>query len=129
MVKRCAKCNSFKKKEVVMVEVNGKQMCPACYAKYMETNKVEEKVTVISSLKTENVLLLDSKKLISEEIIIPGRQGITNFQMIPVIKKAVDENDFKVVKFMKDMYQNVFESTFKYIGKKRQQKLNALNII
>jgi len=125
MVKRCVKCNSFQKKETVMVEVNGKQMCPACYAKYMEANKVE----VISSSKIENVLLLDSKKLISEEIIIPGRQGITNFQMIPVIKKAVDENDFKVVKFMKDMYQNVFESTFKYIGKKRQQKLNALNII
>lgn len=128
MVKRCVKCNSFKKKEVVMVEVNGKQMCPACYAEYMETNKVE-KVEVISSSKTENILLLDSKKLISEEIIVPGRQGITNFQMIPVIKQAVDKNDFKVVKFMKDMYQNVFESTFKYIGKKRQQKLNALNII
>jgi len=127
MVKRCVKCNSFQKKETVMVEVNGKQMCPACYAKYMETNKVE-KIEIVSSSKIENVLLLDSKKLNLEDVIVPGKKGITNFQMIPVIKIAVDNNDFKVVKFMKDVYKDVFESTLKYIGKKRQQKLNIANI-
>ena len=127
MIKRCVKCNSFKKKEVVMVEVNGKQMCPACYAEYIETNKVE-KIEIVSSSKIENVLLLDSKKLNLEDVIVPGKKGITNFQMIPVIKKAVDKNDFKVVKFMKDVYKDVFESTLKYIGKKRQQKLNIANI-
>ena len=118
MVKRCVKCNSFQKKETVMVEVNGKQMCPACYAKYMETNTVKE----------ENILLLDSKKLNLEEIIKPGKKGVTNFQMIPVIKIAVDNNDFKVVNFMRNIYKDVFVSTLKYIGKKRQEKLNALNI-
>jgi len=134
MVKRCVKCNSFQKKEAIMVSMeNGKEMCMECYKKYTEEHPEIKHSIEFAEIKFNPSEIFEEKviensELKIEEIITPGAKGITNFQMIPVIKKAVDENNIEVIKLMKDKYAEVFESTRKYIGKKRIDALKSIGI-
>lgn len=61
-----------------------------------------------------------------EGVIIPGRRGVTNAQMIPAIEKVVMENSKeKLLQLQKD-YPTVFESSRKYIKKSLQFRFNQL---
>ena len=61
-----------------------------------------------------------------KDILETGRKGVTNKQMIPAMKKAVDENDVEKLALLKQHYPGVFESTAKYIGHARQEKLKQI---
>ena len=61
-----------------------------------------------------------------KDILETGRKGVTNKQMIPAMKKAVDENDVEKLSLLKQHYTSVFESTAKYIGHARQEKLKQI---
>ena len=61
-----------------------------------------------------------------KDILEAGRKGVTNKQMIPAMKKAVDENDVEKLQLLKQHFGPVFESTTKYIGKERQEKLKQI---
>ena len=75
-----------------------------------ESPKVESK---------ESVLSLD-------EILQKGKKGITNRQMIPAIKKAIDENNTDILLLLKNSFPLVFGSSIKYIGHQRQNKLKEI---
>lgn len=53
-------------------------------------------------------------------IIDPGKNGITNRQMIPAVKKYLDSREYDKVKALHDQYPDVFMSSLKYIGRIRQ---------
>jgi len=121
MVERCVVCKKFQKKDTVLI--NGS--CPICFNIANGGDKIlsKENGDVINVEQ-----LLDSEKLNVEDVIQEGRKGVSNFQMIPVIKKAADSNDFKIVELMRMTYPEVFESTLKYIGKKRKQLIEEYYI-
>ena len=62
------------------------------------------------------------------DILVAGKKGVTNFQMIPAMKTAVDTNDVDKLVLLKQHFGPVFESTTKYIGKERKNKLIALEL-
>ncbi|HEY3426319.1 MAG TPA: hypothetical protein VGL27_16095 [Negativicutes bacterium] len=62
------------------------------------------------------------------ELIAPGQKGVTNMQMIPVVKKALDSDDYEKLRILKASYPSVFDSTRKYIGDKRKLKLEGLKL-
>ena len=63
-----------------------------------------------------------------EGVIVAGKKGVTNFQMIPAMKTAIDANDVEKLQLLKQHFGPVFESTTKYVGKERKNKLIALEL-
>lgn len=59
-------------------------------------------------------------------LVSPGKKGVTNAQMIPAMKLAVDEQDLQALDLLKQYYAEVFHSSIKYIGKDRQIKILEL---
>lgn len=53
-----------------------------------------------------------------DEIIKPGKRGITNNQMIPILKKLINENNFGDINVLKKELPNQFSSSLKYLPKK-----------
>lgn len=60
------------------------------------------------------------------EILIPGPRGVTNKQMIPAIKKAIDLNNKELIVELRNQYQSVLEGSYKYLGKTYQEKYDRL---
>lgn len=148
---QCKGCHKFQKKDTVMVD----GLCPKCLeaklAKEKEENAVvENALMVIDDQMVENAAepvenqiveiaevaatveippMEEPAKIINPyDLVKPGKRGVTNFQMIPVMKDAVDTNDIEKLILLKQYFGSVFESTTKYIGKDRKNKLIALKL-
>lgn len=61
-----------------------------------------------------------------ESIIIPGKRGITNAQMIPAIKKALDSESKEELLLLKEHYEEAYDSSLKYLNRNYQVKLIQL---
>ena len=72
--------------------------------------------------------LLAAPKIDPKTLVAPGPRGVSNFQMIPVMKAAVDAGDINKLVLLKQYFPLVFISTTKYIGKERKTKLDAMAI-
>lgn len=83
----------------------------------VEIQKPMEKVSEIQAPEENKIL---------ETIIIPGRRGITNAQMIPAIEAAVKNSNKEHLIILKNNYPNVFESSRKYIKKSLQFRFNQM---
>jgi SprT-like family. len=59
-------------------------------------------------------------------LIVPGKRGVTNAQMIPAIEKYVKNNDKNSLIKLKEKYPTVFESSKKYIKKSLQFRFYQL---
>jgi len=59
----------------------------------------------------------------SPKLVVGGKRGVTNAQMIPVIRQMLAENNVDGLKALKATFPNVFESSRKYIGFQRQADL------
>lgn len=92
MTKHCTVCGKFQKKDTEMTMVEGKMMCPVCYAKYLAENKSKKTPEVES-----------------------GVYGVTNHQMIPFINENIDNKE-AIVKAHSD-YPEVFENSLRYVKK------------
>jgi predicted nucleic acid-binding Zn-ribbon protein len=97
MIKRCAVCGKFQKKETEMVMVEGKSMCPVCYAKYLAEHK-------------------DSVPEVEK-----GAYGVTNHQMIPFINANIDNKE-AIVKAAA-MYEDTFKNSVRYLRKPIRMKV------
>ncbi|MNJ01989.1 hypothetical protein D3C73_1617880 [compost metagenome] len=54
---------------------------------------------------------------VEHTIIVPGKRGVTNAQMIPAIEQAVKDNNKEHLIELQKQYPVVFESSRKYIKK------------
>jgi hypothetical protein len=55
-----------------------------------------------------------------------GRKGVTNAQMIPAIKNAIDTKDSEKLVTLSKHFPGVYESSLKYISGKRKEELKHL---
>jgi len=54
------------------------------------------------------------------ELVQPGKFGVTNAQLIPAIKKAIAEDFGETLKQLKITYFYVFERSLRYLNKREQ---------
>ena len=67
-----------------------------------------------------------SRKNQSSEIeVSSGPRGITNKQMIPEMKSAVDQKDKTRIVFLYKTYNKIFLSSMKYMGNKRKKEIES----
>lgn len=59
-------------------------------------------------------------------IITPGPKGVSNAQMIPAIKEALDQNDKTRLELLKQQYSKIYDSSLKYLSGKYKEKLNKI---
>lgn len=141
---RCTNCKKFLKKDVQLDE---RGYCPACQQLHPITNEEANEVDVNENkdLVAENVteggaaeindettledaqatagLDLDVTKLVER-----SKKGVTNKQMIPAMKTYIDGGEIDKLRVLKAVFPGVFESTTKYIGHARQEKLKTMAI-
>lgn len=77
------------------------------------TEKAEIEFTNVAEDKTNAI----------KAIIQPGAKGVTNFQMIPALKREVDAGNVENVKLLRSTYPETFKSTMSYISKERSNKI------
>jgi hypothetical protein len=58
-----------------------------------------------------------------DELVKPGRFGVTNKQMIPALKQAVAEQNTSHLLLLKKHYLYAFDKSQRYLSKKEQQYL------
>ena len=59
-------------------------------------------------------------------IITPGKRGITNAQMIPSIKTAINQNQTDHIIALKSHFPQVFNSSIKYLTKSEQSTMHSI---
>lgn len=84
-----------------------------------EEYRVFKKDIVIAATKENKYKNLDGLN----KILVPGRNGITNQQIIPAIKFILSNGTKEDLLKLKEDYSKQFESSIKYLGKKEQNKL------
>lgn len=81
-------------------------------------------MSAATTIRTEPKQDIKNSKL--DDILIPGPRGVTNKQMIPAIKKAIDLNSKELIIELKNQYQSVLEGSYKYLGKAYQERYDSL---
>ncbi|MFC5529509.1 hypothetical protein [Cohnella yongneupensis] len=54
------------------------------------------------------------------ELVVPGRFGVTNKQLIPVLKQAVGDQDVNKLILLKAKYLYTFDKSIRYLSKKER---------
>lgn len=58
-----------------------------------------------------------SQPLLKQELVQPGKFGVTNAQLIPAMKQAIQEESPEQLKQLKATYFYIFERSIKYLKK------------
>ncbi len=61
-----------------------------------------------------------------DELVKPGRFGVTNKQMIPALKQAIAANDVKQLVQLKAQYLYAFSKSLRYLSKKENEYVAEL---
>ena len=61
------------------------------------------------------------------DLVKPGKKGVTNAQMIPVIIATIDADDPAKLILLKKTFPQVYASSLKYLGKEHKAKIEAYN--
>lgn len=68
---------------------------------------------------------VDKKELKIEDIIEPGRYGVSNSQMIPAMKKAIAENSIEKLVLLKSTYFYTFDRSIRYLKKAEREYITT----
>ena len=60
------------------------------------------------------------------DLVKLGRKGVTNAQMIPAIRNAIDAKDSDKLAILERHFPSVYDSSLKYISGKRKEELKHL---
>jgi hypothetical protein len=60
-----------------------------------------------------------------EELVQPGKFGVTNTQLIPVMKKTIAEDDREKLKQLKSTYFYIFQRSIRYLKKEEQEYIHT----
>ena len=136
-------CGSCKKLVKLADMVNN--ICPKCGGEFrIEEPVIEAKIeaTVETQIETsnENPVNVEAEIAAVEKpkkhevayftdgsvLIEPGRNGVTNMQMIPRMKELIDTNENEKLLALKEQFPAVFESSFKYLKKSYKTKCTEI---
>lgn len=60
-----------------------------------------------------------------DDLVRPGKFGITNSQMIPAIKQVISEGSVVKLKLLRNMYLYSFEKSLKYLKKSEREFIHT----
>jgi len=60
-----------------------------------------------------------------EELVKPGKFGVSNTQLIPAIKQAIEEDSIEMLKQLQSTYFYIFVRSMRYLKKKEQEYINV----
>ncbi|MEN6411943.1 MAG: hypothetical protein ABFC84_04135 [Veillonellales bacterium] len=114
--------DDFDREELKAYEVEAVQ-------EVQETEAVQENIDASISIgdaaETQEV---EKKELKIEDIIEPGRYGISNSQMIPAMKKAIAEGSIEKLALLKNSYLYTFDRSIRYLKKTEREFIAKNNI-
>jgi nucleotide-binding universal stress UspA family protein len=91
----------------------------------------EENGTSEFALDAENIQMPLAPKMEtanSEAFVKPGKRGVTNAQMIPAMREALNANDNTRLAGLRQYFPQVYISSVKYLSKEHKAKLEGLAI-
>lgn len=86
------------------------------------------KIKSIVNKKFETTVL-HSTKVDSQPLIIPGKKGVTNKQMIEAINRHVLAQDQNSINNLKQLYPRIFQATLRYLRKNEYSQLKIWGFI
>lgn len=92
----------------------------------MDIEMVGDAAVMSTTINPEDVIEAVKSGLDINTLVQPGKKGVTNAQMIPSMKLAIDNEDTQALDLLKQYYPSVFFSSTKYLGKDRIIKLESL---
>ncbi|UNK20798.1 hypothetical protein MNQ98_12635 [Paenibacillus sp. N3/727] len=63
----------------------------------------------------------EERPLAIEDIVKPGKFGVTNSQMIPAIKQAIMDGSVEKLRMLRSMYLYSFENSLRYLKKSERE--------
>lgn len=60
-----------------------------------------------------------------KELVQPGKFGVTNTQLIPEMKKAIEEEDLETLQKLKATYYYIFARSIKYLKKQEREYIDT----
>lgn len=70
---------------------------------------------------------VDSQPLLKnnrEELVKPGKFGVSNTQLIPAMKKAIEEDSIEMLKQLQSTYFYIFIRSMKYLNKREREYIS-----
>jgi hypothetical protein len=68
--------------------------------------------------------LINKPELNIEDIIEPGPYGVSNTQMIPAMKKAIQEESLEKLRLLQKIYFYTFHKSIRYLNKREREYIN-----
>ena len=65
--------------------------------------------------------LVQTIELKVEELVKPGKFGVTNKQMIPAMKKAIQDQSIEQLQLLQSSYLYSFEKSIRYLKKDERE--------
>lgn len=81
----------------------------------------------IDNIEIQVVAESSNSELKIEDIIEPGRYGVSSSQMIPAVKKAIAEKSIEKLSLLKNTYFYTFEKSIRYL-KKAEREYITINL-
>jgi hypothetical protein len=63
----------------------------------------------------------EERPLTIEDIVKPGKFGVTNSQMIPAIKQVIADGSVEKLRMLRSMYLYSFENSLRYLKKSERE--------
>lgn len=112
---KCCKASIYIKNTTVVADRN------TFSENVMKEVEIADKLLAVKEpLGRVSTKVIQDKDVAKTNIVIPGKRGVTNAQMIPAIEKAIVANSKADLLELKLTYPDVFESSRKYIKKSLQ---------
>lgn len=95
-----------------------------------EEEKSEDTIAIAApdNVASEQEIVSEQKELKIEDIIQPGRYGVSNSQMIPAMKQAIAEGSIEKLQMLKTSYFYTFDKSIKYLKKAEREFIANNNI-
>ncbi|BBB92280.1 hypothetical protein MAMMFC1_02965 [Methylomusa anaerophila] len=84
--------------------------------------------TVSDDTTEAPVMAENNGELKIEDIIEPGRYGVSNSQMIPALKKAITEQSIEKLALLKKTYFYTFDKSIRYLKKAEREFIEKNSI-
>ncbi|CAH1056828.1 hypothetical protein [Paenibacillus pseudetheri] len=102
--------------EIVLDQVDGE--------KQQEASSQQEAILNEANTQELQQELIDGKEeppLAIEDIVKPGKFGVTNSQMIPAIKQVIADGSVEKLRMLRSMYLYSFENSLRYLKKSERE--------
>ncbi len=89
-------------------------------SKHQQEDSSQQKAKA-QELKQELYEVKEERPLAIEDIVKPGKFGVTNSQMIPAIKQVIADGSVEKLRMLRSIYLYSFENSLRYLKKSERE--------